>query len=102
MFMQVRWMRGLAADPDFAALEIFLLPDRDDFLEPIDREAAGLERLRPMGRRHRNRNRGLADRDHADAMLNRDTHYPPAFAGLTRQLAHLAERHRLVGLVLEA
>src|SRR5258708_38553024 len=93
-------MRGLAADPHFAALEVFLLPDRHDFLQPIDREAAGLEGFCAMRRRDRDRYRGLADIDQADAMAYGDTHDLPSLARLAREPAHLAERHRLAGLVL--
>src|SRR6185437_7945739 len=93
---------SLAADPHFAALEVLLLPDRHDFLQPIDREAAGLEGLRAMRRRDRDRYRGLADIDQADAMAYGDTHDLPSLARLAREPAHLAERHRLVSLVLQA
>ena len=79
-------MRGLAADPDFAAFEIFLLPDRHDFLQPIDREAARLEGLGAMGRRDRNRDRRLADLDDADAMSDRDARDFPSCAGLAASL----------------
>src|SRR6185437_242228 len=95
-------MRGLTSDPHLSALEVFLLPDRHDFLETIDREAAGLERLRAMGRRDRDRYRGLADIDPADAMAYRDTHDLPSLARLASEPAHLAQRHRLVSFVLQA
>ncbi len=32
----MRWMGGLASHPDFAAFEMFLLPNRNDFLDPVD------------------------------------------------------------------
>src|SRR5580658_777286 len=94
-------MRGLAADPHFAAFEIFLLPDRRDFLQPVDREAAGLERFPTMRRRDRDRDRSLADVYQTDTMVNRDTHDLPSLARLACEPAHLAERHRLVSLVLQ-
>ena len=43
-------MRRLASDPDFAALEMLFLPNRDDFFKPVDSETASLESLRAMGR----------------------------------------------------
>jgi hypothetical protein len=42
------WVRGLAADPYFAAFEMLFFPDGDDFLQAIDREAAGLKGLGAM------------------------------------------------------
>src|ERR1700730_2094283 len=95
------WMRGLAADPYFAALEVFLLPDRHDLLQPVDREAAGFKGLGTMRRRDRDRDRSLADIDQADAMTDRDADDTPSLARLARQPAHLAERHRLVSFVLQ-
>src|SRR6266851_5386935 len=75
--MKLRRMRRLASDPHLTALEVFLLPDRHDFLEPVDRKSACLERLRAMRRRDRDRNRRLADIDESDSMLNRDAHNLP-------------------------
>src|SRR5579871_4792192 len=99
--VQFGWMRRLAADPDFAAFEIFFLPHRNDFLEPIDREAARLEGFRAMRSRDRNRHRGFADRNEADAMLDRDAHDFETLARLAHQFSHLTERHRFVGLILQ-
>jgi len=40
----------LAADPYFAAFEVFFFPDGDDFFQAIDCESARLKRFRAMGR----------------------------------------------------
>src|SRR5712691_3734155 len=99
--MKLRRMRRLASYPHLAALEVFLLPDRHDFLDPIDSKPACLERLSAMRRRDRDRYRRLADIDEPDSMLNRDTHNLPPLSRLTCELPHLAQRHRFVSLVLE-
>src|SRR5271154_1892555 len=100
MGMECGRMRGLASDPDFTALEMFFFPDRYDFLEPVNREAAGVEGFPAMGRRHRDRHRDFADFHHADTMLDRDPHDAETLACFIGKLAYLAQRHRLVGLVL--
>src|SRR5579875_708204 len=99
--MRERRMRGLASDPQLAALEVLLFPDRNDLLDAIDREPTRLEGFAAMGRRDRDCDRGLTDIDAADTMGNCDTHDRETFACGARNLAHLAERHRLVGFVLE-
>src|SRR5580693_5702825 len=98
----MRRMRSLTADPDFAALEMFLLPDRDDFLQAIDGEAARLERLRAMRRRNRDCDRSFTDFDHSDAMSYRDASDLPSAAGFLGQFANFRQGHRLVGLVLQS
>src|SRR5690348_11202130 len=80
---------------------MLLLPDWYDFLEPVNREAAGLERFCAMRRRYRDRYRRFADIDHANPMRNRDAHDAPAPASLLCQLAHFRQRHRFVGFVFE-
>src|SRR5208282_1156954 len=84
-----RWMRGLAADPYLAAFEMLFFPNRYDFLQPIDREPARLERFCAMRRRDRKRHRRLAYFDDADAMRDRDAHDFPSRASLYGELAHL-------------
>src|ERR1700689_680580 len=95
-------MRGLAADPNLAAFEMFLLPDGYDFLQAVDRESAGLEGFCAMWCRDCYRDRGFADFDDADAMCDRDARDFPSRARFDCELAHLGQRHRLVGFVLEA
>src|SRR5208283_1475195 len=97
-----RWMRGLAADPYLAALEMLFFPYRYNCFQPINREPARLERLSAMRRRDRDRHRSLADFDDAGAMRDRDARDFPSRARRDRELAHLGQRHRLVGFVLEA
>src|SRR5262249_49324974 len=100
--VRMRRMRSLTADPHLAAFEMFFLPNRHDFLEAIDRKAAGLEGFRAMRRRYCNRHRGLPDLDHSDSMRHRDAGDFPSTAGLLGELANLRKRHRLVGFVFEA
>src|SRR5271166_4561305 len=100
--MRMRRMRGLTADPDFAALEVLFLPNWHNFLQSVDRETARLERLSTMGRRNRDGDRGLSDFYYTDTMRDRDASDFPSAAGFIRELANLRERHRLVGLVFEA
>src|SRR5271157_5322271 len=97
----MRRMRRLASDPHFASFKVFLLPDRHDLLYAVDRETARVEGVAAMRRRDRDRDRALADLDPPDAMAYRDARYPEAACRLFRDLAHLAERHLLVGLVLQ-
>src|SRR5437764_975587 len=60
------------ADPDLAGLADLLLPDRHAFLQPIDHRATRGERFGAMRRRRRDHHRELADREHADPVLDRD------------------------------
>src|SRR5216684_6703196 len=88
--------------PDLAVLEVLLLPDRHRLLQGVDGEAAGLESLGAMGRRHRDHDARLADLQAADAVHERDPRDGgPAAPDGRADLAHLGESHGTVGLVLE-
>ena len=54
-------MGRLASHPNFATLEMFFLPNRDDFLKPVNSEAASLESLGAVGGGDRDSNRNLAN-----------------------------------------
>jgi hypothetical protein len=88
-------------DPVRAAGRELLLPDRDGLLQRVDRETAGLERLGAVRRGGRDHHRGLADREPAHAVRERELHLRPARRDGVADLAHLLLRHGRVGLVLE-
>ena len=62
---------GRAFDPDVAALEVFVLPDRRDLLDALDRIAARGERFGTVRRRGGDDDARLADLHPADAVMNR-------------------------------
>src|SRR5688572_23509578 len=78
-----------------------LLPNRQPFLHFFDHIAAGGEGLVPVRRRGGDRDAGLAGRDDAQAMLERDTSVGPAGERLTEYPLGLLHRHRLVGRVVD-
>src|SRR6185295_3309881 len=93
---------GLQTHPHLAVLEVLLLPDRHRLLEGIDGEATGLEGLAAVGRGDRDHHTRLPDLEAADAMHEGDAiDDGPAHPDGGRDLPHLRERHRPVGLVLE-
>src|SRR5947209_4548111 len=94
-------MRRLAADPDFAALKIFFLPNGHYLLKPVDRKAAGFERFCPVRRRHCDRDGRFANLDYSNPMPDGDAHDFPALACLASELSYLGQSHRLVGFVLQ-
>src|SRR5258706_6623935 len=103
----VSWTRTprlsrLEPDPDFAILEVLLLPDRHRLLQRIDGEAARVEGHRAMGRGHRDHHARLADLQAADAAQEGDPRDrgPAAPDGRT-DLPQLGQPHRAVPLVLE-
>src|SRR5262249_29247933 len=101
-FGRRRRMGGLAADPDCATLEIFLFPDRNYFLEPINGETAGFKGFCTMSRGHRDSNRGLANFDYPDPVAYREANDLPALTRLVGEFSHFGEGHRLIGLVFQA
>src|SRR5262245_26022884 len=58
----------LRADPDLAALEVFLLPDRHDLLQAINRETTGLESHATVSRGDGDHDTGFADWHDTDAV----------------------------------
>src|SRR6266850_7798374 len=103
----VSWTRTtrlsrLEPDPDFAILEVLLLPDRHRLLQRVDGEAARVEGHRAMGRGHRDHHARLADLEAADAVQEGDPRdRGPAAPDGRADLAHLGQRHGAVGLVVE-
>src|SRR5262249_33234392 len=58
-------------DPRDAVLAVLTLPDRGVFLQTIDEQLAGVERLRPMRRAGSDDDSEVPDRERADAVLHR-------------------------------
>src|SRR5690348_7288195 len=83
----------LRPDPDLTAAEALALPDRHDLLQPVDEPVAGLERLRPVSRRHGDADARLPDRDDPRPVQHRDPADRPAPLRLRREAPHLALRH---------
>lgn len=63
-----------------------LLPDGHFGLDGVDRIGSRLECLLAMGRRDRNRHRGLTHGTHTQPVLNRHVHHLPATADLRTSL----------------
>ena len=73
---------GRALDPDVAAVEEFVLPDRRDLLDALDRVAARGERVAAMRRRGGDRHARFADLEPADPMVQREPRARPSLADL--------------------
>ena len=80
---------------------VLLLPDRHQFLEPVDRVAAGLERLGAVRAAHGHGHADLADVQLAQAMDQDDVADRPAAARVGLDLGQLLLGHAGVGLVVE-
>src|SRR3990172_317073 len=90
---------GLEPDPHLPVLEVFLLPDGDGLLQAVDGEAAGLEGLGPVGRRHGDDDAGLPDLEPPDPVRPRDRfHARPAGVDHLADLPHLGFGRRRGGL----
>ena len=68
-------------DPDVAPVEVFVLPDRHDLLDPFNRVAARRERRGAMRRRGRNGHADFTDFETADAVMARQPRPGPALGG---------------------
>src|SRR4029450_4217714 len=94
-------LTSLRADPNLAALEMLLLPDRHDFLQAVDGEMAGFEGSAAMCGRDCDDDARFTDGNGTDAMHDGDlAGRPPLLRGRT-DLAHLGQRHLGIRLVLE-
>src|SRR5438094_9412018 len=89
----VRCLCALAPDPLLAALEDLLLPYGDGLLERVDRLAAGVHRRTAVGRRDRDHDARLADRDVAGAVRHGDVQDVVATLHLVGDAGHLGLGH---------
>src|SRR5688572_10853537 len=90
-----------AFQPDFAALEMLVLPDRHNLLHPLDRVPAGGEGVCPVRRCRDDDDAGFADLDTADPMVHGDAGIRPRLPRLGHDQLERAYRERLVRLVFE-
>src|SRR5215207_10162776 len=90
-----------AAEPGSAVRIMLLLPDRDDFLDPLDRIAAGLERGVAVRRGDADDDACLTDRERADTVDYGDVVDAPPLADLVTNLRHGELGGRGIRLVFE-
>src|ERR1700760_1709823 len=97
---QVLW-KGLAIGPNSTIRKLFALPDGNRLLQRVDGVATGVEGRCAMRRGDRNQHARLADEQPSETVHNRHLAYTEESLGLLAQLAHLFQRHLLIGLVVE-
>ena len=68
-------------------------------LELVDQPLTGIERLSSVGRRHGDHYAHLPHLKRAGTMDDRQVQDRPATASLVREVLHLPDGHRAVGLV---
>src|SRR5262245_22283404 len=93
--------RRIAIDPDLAAFEELLLPDRNARFERLDPEPAGLERLLTVRGGDRDHHRGLAESEPTAPVHHRDPAGPEAGREVLADGRHLPLGHLHVRLILE-
>ena len=91
----------VACHPVRAALEVFLLPDGDAFLDPVDHVGSGLETLLAVGRAYGDYHAGLFDFQAAQAVSNSHIADAPALADFLTHPLQFLGCHFGIGLVLE-
>lgn len=87
--------------PRFAVGKYFLFPDRYRLLYRINDVPAGIERVCAVGRRYADQYRNLANPKRAFSVDDNTFKNSPSLAGLLNDLAHLTDRHPVVGFVFE-
>ena len=80
---------------------VFLFPNRDAFFERVDQPLAGGEGCAAVGAGGDDGDRGLAERDAAEAVDDRALDELPALAGFGFEGGEFFEGHFLVGVVVE-
>src|SRR5208337_837908 len=78
-----------------------LLPDRHDFLQPVDRQLASAEGGAPVSRSNDNRHAGLTNFEPSQSVNHADVVNFKFSPGFATDLLHFAQGHRLVRLVLK-
>ena len=91
----------LPSNPLRAVAPHFLLPDRHDLLQAIDRVARGLERFAAMRGGHGDHHRRLSDVQHTRAVDDRHAADRPTALHLVANLRHDLLGHLRIGLVLQ-
>src|SRR5215216_5200175 len=91
----------LAAEPGSAVPVVLFLPDRHDFLDPLDRIPARLERGVAVRRSDADDDARLPDRQRADTVDDGDVVDSPTFPNLVADLHHGQFGGRRIGLVFE-
>src|SRR5437867_135444 len=89
-------------DPGLPFRIDLFLPDRYRVLELVDQPLTGIERLSSVGRRHGDHYAHLPHLKRAGTMDDRQVQDRPATASLVREVLHLPDGHRAVGLVAQA
>ncbi len=92
-------VRGRAFNPDVAALEILVFPDRDDLLHAFNRIAAGRKRVGSMRRPSSYRHAGFTNRETPRPMMHREHGGRPTFTRLIHDPPKSALGERLIRLV---
>src|SRR5258706_12173162 len=90
---------ALPANPFFAVRAALFLPDRNRFLDAIDRHPAGGERLRAMGRSSANGDGRIADEEMTEPMDDRNGDVRECRPHLVDDFVDLLLRHRPVGII---
>lgn len=80
---------------------MFLLPDWNDFLDPVHHPLSRLEGVLPMWRAHRHCDCNVAQLQMAHAMDNRRANDRPTCVCLVQQLMNLLDGHLGICLVVE-
>src|SRR5262249_52408903 len=94
-------LRGGRVDPVRGSIgPVFLFPDRDDFLDPIDRMPAGVEGLAPMRATHGHGYADLTEFEAAKPVNDRHVTHGPALARLLLDQCHLLLGKRGISLVI--
>src|SRR5580704_16748287 len=91
-----------AFNPDFAAFEKFVLPDRHDLFHTFDHVAARGKRIRAMRAGRGNDDAGVANRQGSNPVVDREPYRRPFRGGLAADLLERLDSQRLVRFVLEA
>src|SRR5690242_1374810 len=91
----------LSFHPHFAIDEVLLLPDGNQFLEPVDSVERGFESRPSVRGGDNDRNTGLTDQHAAEPVHHGDARDGVRPGDLASDFGHHLESHRFVALVIE-